>query len=314
MLFTLLYTGITRLKVKICRKIAAKLHKKPEISLIICTHNRAAVLDESLAYYSAIQSEIPFEILIVVNACTDKTLEVISRHSKRLKNIRHIVEPTTGASYARNTGWQNAAGSMVFYIDDDAYPSSSVIDDIYLLTEDKSIKSFTGRTRYWRGDDPKWIKAEYVEMPKLSDEVFPMKNKGHINGCACGFYKSVLANVGGFRLDLDMKGKKLGYGVEEEMRLKLLKSGVTTYYVPHIEVRHKAHNKTVVQYFSSAINKGKYHAKVKRTSFIKTLLLFLSSALKAIPAFIIKLMKMPYQNASVEAFSRPLNYLGQLIR
>jgi GT2 family glycosyltransferase len=224
-----------------------------------------------------------------------------------------VTEDITGASYARNCGWKNALGSVVFYIDDDAYPSSTIIDDIHKLADQDSIISFTGRTIYWRGNDPLWIKPSYVEMPNLSDKMFPMYEKGHLNGCACGFRKSALKQVGGFRLDLDMKGKKLGYGVEEDMRLKLLQANIPTYYVPYIKVKHKAHNKTVAQYLNSAYHKGKYFAKVQSKSRLKTLGMFMITGTKSIPIFVYKWTKMPYQNACIEAFSLPLNYLGQLV-
>ena len=285
----------------------------PSISLIVCTHNRADILNESLSYYNAIDTNITYEILIIVNKCSDHTKEIIEHYAKTNPTIRYVIEDNLGASYARNCGWKNALGSTVFYIDDDAYPSKHIIDDIYDLIQQPNILSFTGRTIYWRVNDPKWIKASYVEMPKISDKVLAMYKDGHLNGCACGFKKSTLAQAGGFRLDLDMRGKKIGYAVEEDMRLKLLRLDIPTYYIPHIEVRHKAHYKTVSQYLNCAYLKGHYFAKVQQKSRWKLVILFILSGLKSIPLFLYKLLIMPYQNATVESFSVPLNYLGRLL-
>ncbi|MBT8327555.1 MAG: glycosyltransferase family 2 protein, partial [Bacteroidia bacterium] len=233
-------------------KIAAKLHKKPEISIIICSHNRANNLNEVLPYYAQLNAKIPHEIVVVLNACTDNSIDIVKIQQEQNSQIRFVFEEVVGASNARNRGWKESLADFVFYIDDDAFPVSSLLEDIKDVLINETVVSFTGRTLYWRKNDPMWIKNTYVEMPLLSETQMVMHTKGHINGCACGFKKEILEEVGGFHTDLDMKGKKIGYGVEEYIRLEILKAGYPTIYCPNIKVWHQSHSKTVNDFLKSS--------------------------------------------------------------
>ena len=293
-------------------KIAAKLHKNPEISLIICSHNRAYQLDEGLPRYAQLNQNIPHEILVVLNACTDNSETIVRKHASENPAITFVEEHNVGASNARNTGFQKAKAPVVFYIDDDAYPNANLLDEIKLLLRNEMIMSFTGRTIYWRKDDPKWIKPEYVEMPLLSIENIPMHSRGHINGCACGFRKEVLSEVGGFHTDLDMKGKQIGYGVEEYIRLKILEAGYPTIYCPSLIVHHKSHSKTVKDFLKSSYYKGFYFAKVQPRNRFKIILKLCYLLLKGLPNFIINTIKLNIKNALVEYLRTPINCIGQI--
>src|SRR5690349_1483083 len=91
------------------------------ITVAICTYNRARYLPhaiESLVGQSLAASQ--FEILIVDNASTDPTHEVVKRYLPKLSNLRYLYEPRQGLSHARNTAWQSAEGKYVAYLDDDA--------------------------------------------------------------------------------------------------------------------------------------------------------------------------------------------------
>jgi glycosyltransferase involved in cell wall biosynthesis len=58
-----------------------------------------------------------FEVIVVNDGSTDATPEIVSEYGFRL-----ISTANRGLSNARNTGWQEAKGEIVAYIDDDAYP------------------------------------------------------------------------------------------------------------------------------------------------------------------------------------------------
>src|SRR3989337_3554689 len=93
------------------------------ISAIICTHNRVEYLTKAIQ--SLVDQNIPkskYEIIVVDNCSTDSTREVVEKFSSK-SNIRYIYEPTLGANKARNTGWRNARGKYIAYLDDDAIAS-----------------------------------------------------------------------------------------------------------------------------------------------------------------------------------------------
>jgi GT2 family glycosyltransferase len=59
-----------------------------------------------------------FEVIVVNDGSTDDTPKIVAEYV----GVRMISTENRGLSAARNTGWQNAGGEIVAYIDDDAYP------------------------------------------------------------------------------------------------------------------------------------------------------------------------------------------------
>ena len=95
------------------------------LTVAICTHNRARLLDETLASLAACArpQRHELEILVIANACTDDSESVVERHSRRLP-VRAIVEPQAGLSHARNTAIQHARGNHILWTDDDVRVSA----------------------------------------------------------------------------------------------------------------------------------------------------------------------------------------------
>ncbi len=89
----------------------------PKISVIIPTYNRRHLLP--FAIQSILdQTYTDFEIIVVDDASTDGTKEVLSRFKdKRIRYIRH--GENRGISAARNTGIHASKGDFVAFLDDD---------------------------------------------------------------------------------------------------------------------------------------------------------------------------------------------------
>ena len=72
------------------------------------------------------KTNITFEVIVVNNASTDKSLEVI----KNL-NIRIIYEPRIGRSHARNAGLNLGRGDWISFIDCDVELEDNWLEEIY---------------------------------------------------------------------------------------------------------------------------------------------------------------------------------------
>ena len=89
----------------------------PEVSVIISTYNRAHYVPH------AIQSVLDqtfedFEIIVVDDASTDNTKEVIEKfEDERICYIRH--KKNKGGSATRNTGIKHSRGRFIAFLDDD---------------------------------------------------------------------------------------------------------------------------------------------------------------------------------------------------
>jgi GT2 family glycosyltransferase len=76
--------------------IAAATAPIVNIDIVICTYNRAANLDEVLSALSAqrVGSDVIWSVLVVDNASTDATAEVVEAHRfhRLLPSLRRVVE------------------------------------------------------------------------------------------------------------------------------------------------------------------------------------------------------------------------------
>jgi glycosyltransferase involved in cell wall biosynthesis len=90
---------------------------KPTVSVVIPTHNRAALLARAIRSVQG-QTYPYLEIIIVDDASIDNTRELVeSLDDKRIRYLRH--ETNLGGSAARNTGIHAATGEVIAFLDDD---------------------------------------------------------------------------------------------------------------------------------------------------------------------------------------------------
>lgn len=95
----------------------------PELSVVICTRNRAAALPQALACYAALERDVAWELVIVDNGSTDATPDVLAAFARESAvPVRVLQQPRKGLSRARNTGWRAAAAPTIAFTDDDCYP------------------------------------------------------------------------------------------------------------------------------------------------------------------------------------------------
>ena len=93
------------------------------ITVLICTHNRAALLARVLdSLNRAKRPPGGAEILAVANACTDDThalLEAYARSPGDRLPLRWIAEPTPGKSRALNRAIPEIGTKLTAFVDDD---------------------------------------------------------------------------------------------------------------------------------------------------------------------------------------------------
>ena len=88
------------------------------ISVVIPVRNRASIVGRTLDSLAA-QTRAPEQIVLVDNASTDGTLQVLHRWAEGRKNVTVVSEPRPGAAEARNCGLAAATEEYVMFFDSD---------------------------------------------------------------------------------------------------------------------------------------------------------------------------------------------------
>ena len=88
------------------------------ISVIIPAYNMDQYLAESLDSVLA-QTYAHFEVLIVNDGSTDRTLEIAQEYAAKDDRIRVISQPNQGVSLTRNHGIRETTGELVAFLDGD---------------------------------------------------------------------------------------------------------------------------------------------------------------------------------------------------
>jgi glycosyltransferase involved in cell wall biosynthesis len=215
-------------------------------SAIICTHNRAEYLAKAIQ--SLVDQRTPkdkYEIIVVDNCSTDSTREIVGQY-QRVNNIRHIYEPTLGLSYARNTGWRNARGKYVAYLDDDAIACPAWLDKILKVFESVTPRpGCAGGKVYpiWEGPRPTWLSdwlLHGLTVVDWSDSPHVLSNLSveWLVGANIAFPTDLLESAGGFTSGLDRIGNSLLSSGDVFLERRIVKMGYSCFYHPDIAVGH----------------------------------------------------------------------------
>ncbi len=100
----------------------------PLVSIIVCCHNRAQLLPQTMDSIFA-QSYRPVEIVVVDDGSTDETPQLMEAYGDK---IRYIRQENQGVAVARTTGGRMAKGEFIAFQDDD---DLMVPDRIQLLMD-----------------------------------------------------------------------------------------------------------------------------------------------------------------------------------
>lgn len=138
-----------------------------KISVIIPTRNRANYLKNALD--SILNQEFPsddYEIIVIDNASTDETKEVVEAFCKRNRNIRYFYEENPGLHNGRHAGAKEALGSILAYIDDDVIVKKTWLEGIQESFVDPKVGVVTGNILpYYNEISPKWLSLYWQGCP-----------------------------------------------------------------------------------------------------------------------------------------------------
>src|SRR5882724_9230151 len=125
--------------------------KEPTISLIIPAYNEEKYIGTCLEYVIKNSNGRFLEIIVVDNASTDSTAEIV----KKYEGVKIVHENRKGLTRARQCGFENAQGDILAYLDADTrMPAGWVETVIEEFNKNDNLVCLSGPAFYY--DISKW--------------------------------------------------------------------------------------------------------------------------------------------------------------
>lgn len=222
----------------------------PRISVVVCSYNGSRTIKETLTRLGELDYP-DYEVIVVDDGSTDNTAGIARQFDVRLISV-----PNGGLSRARNLGMEAAAGEIVAYIDDDAYPDPDwlrFLAHTFLTTDFAAVG---GPNIPPPGDGP--IAECVANSPGGPIHVLTSDREAeHIPGCNMAYRKSFLEAIGGF----DPRFRAAGDDVD--LCWRLMGHGGRIGFSPSAVVWHHRRN-SVRTYWKQQIGYGKAEALLER--------------------------------------------------
>ena len=120
------------------------------VSVIICCHNSAKRLPETLRHLAAQQvpAAIPWEVVVIDNASTDDTATLAPAiwPASALAPLRVVAEPQAGLRHARIRGIREARHEIISFIDDDNWVAPDWVQRVEALFANPEVGAAGGRS------------------------------------------------------------------------------------------------------------------------------------------------------------------------
>jgi glycosyltransferase involved in cell wall biosynthesis len=231
-----------------------------DISVVLCTYNRAESLRRTLCSLSAMRvpANLRWEVLVVDNNSSDHTRDVTEMAGGHLP-CRYLFEDRQGKSFALNTAIPQARGEIVAFTDDDVTIDQDWLTALWRAVTQLDCAGVGGCIRpVWNCLKPPWYSDS--EPYRIMAGVVVDYDLGNVSqeiskppfGANMAFRKDVFKKHGVFRTDLGPTGRRLMRGEDTEFCQRIIDSGENIVYVPDAIVYHPVDEKRLQKrYFQS---------------------------------------------------------------
>jgi len=118
-----------------------------DISVVVCTYNRAGMLRKALEGLTSQVGlgRLSYEIIVVDDASTDSTSTVVKKVAERSRvSIRYVREEGRGIARARNRGLRESFGNWVAFFDDDQLAEPQWLRELFACAADNGAHCVGG--------------------------------------------------------------------------------------------------------------------------------------------------------------------------
>ena len=210
-----------------------------EVTVVLCTYNRAQLLGAALDRLLAQSADSPaYEIILVDNNSSDDTRAVVERYtSSTARPVRYVFEPRQGRVHARNAGIAASRADIIAFTDDDVWVTDDWVRVIKRTFDAQpEVDGLGGRTLpIWPSDPPAWLTRRHwvgpLALQDYGDEPFTVDARHPLclAGANCAFRKERICRLGGFSPEFERSE-------DTEFMLRLWRAGTRALYVPDMKV------------------------------------------------------------------------------
>lgn len=167
--------------------------EKNKVSIILPVYNSEFFLDRCIGSILN-QTYENFEVIIINDGSTDKSLEIINRWILKDKRIKLINKKNEGVAKARNLGIEIASGEYIAFIDSDDYVSSHMLSTMSKIANEENADLVECSFNFVKD-------GEIINSPKFTNEKLNgnkvvlsnfLKRKNTVNAIWNKLYKASL--------------------------------------------------------------------------------------------------------------------------
>jgi glycosyltransferase involved in cell wall biosynthesis len=220
----------------------AQMHN-PRVTVAVITYNRSRYLRETLA--GLVRQNFPagaWELLVVDNASTDDTRDVVAAFMGATPPPRRILETLPGLDHGRNRAVAEARGEILALVDDDIVMEPDWLSQLvapFSSPDAHSIGVVGGEVVPVFPDGiPAWLEGAHRPLGFRTDPG-PLPPEQAPMGANFAFPKWVFARFGRFDTSLDRRGTSLFGGGDSDMIRRVRAAGLRAWFVPGARVLHQ---------------------------------------------------------------------------
>ncbi len=173
----------------------------PDLSIVICTRDRAGQLRGTLDSLIAMKTDRRWEAILVDNGSTDGTADVIRRAAEAEPRIRYFREDRVGLGAARDRGWREARSALIALTDDDCYVAEDYVDAVLAAFDGRpDVGVLGGRILLFDPQDARVTIDERDYPVEIAPRSFVLA--GAVKGANLSFRREALQAIGGFDPEL----------------------------------------------------------------------------------------------------------------
>lgn len=243
----------------------------PLISIITPAYNAARFIGETIESVLK-QTYTNWEMVIVDDRSTDKTVQIVEEYQKKDQRIKLIqLEENSGSAVARNTAMENSAGQFIAFLDsDDMWYPTKLERQLRFMQKNDIAFSFTKFERIQENGKPT---GEISNVPKSVGYRDLMKH------CVIGCLTVMLdmSKIG------DVKMYNIRTRQDYVFWLTITKNGHRAYGLPEVLAKYRLVENSISRNKWKAAKKNWYvYRHIEKQNLLMSIWYFLNYAIRNI--------------------------------